>query len=388
MSIFLNIVSKILNSFFIFINLSYFKPKKHDFVIYDPINSLYLKKKLSKFGKVFVYNNRNISLNFYVFFSTIKNYGFYNLKKNYKNSLFKFLSPKIIITFMDTNPSFYLLKENLDIKNFKTICIQNGQRHKKNFSNFKKEFKSNYICDYFFIYYDQYKDLYNEYINCDKIKFVTIGSFVNNEYPLQNLKSKKEFLDIIYISQFKEKQIGDYEYNHEKKILNILQKYIKEKKINLIIGLKSFAENGINVNFLERIIYGLNNIKKIYKKHFINNENVKLVGNNRKNNNYYNLDKADLVVFESSSLGLEAVARGKKVLSIPIEKKDLYVGKENYFQDQFICDIFDQNGLEKKIDYFLHLNQSEWLETINKSILNMVYDSENKKFMQVIKNNL
>ena len=75
----------------------------------------------------------------------------------------------------------------------------------------------------------------------------------------------------------------------------------------MIIGLKSFAENGINVNFLERIIYGLNNIKKIYKKHFINNENVKLVGNNRKNNNYYNLDKADLVVFESSSLGLEKI---------------------------------------------------------------------------------
>ena len=65
--------------------------------------------------------------------------------------MFKFLSPKIIITFMDTNPSFYLLKENLDIKNFKTICIQNGQRHKKNFSNFKKNLK---FCDYFFIYYE------------------------------------------------------------------------------------------------------------------------------------------------------------------------------------------------------------------------------------------
>ena len=89
MPIFLNIISIILDSFLI--NLSYLKPKKHDFVIYDPINSLYLKKKLSKFGKVFVYNNRNISLNFYVFFSTIRNYGFYHFKKNYKKSLFKFL---------------------------------------------------------------------------------------------------------------------------------------------------------------------------------------------------------------------------------------------------------------------------------------------------------
>ena len=139
MSTFLKIISKILNLFFI--NLSFLKPKKHNFVIYDAINSLYLRKKLSKFGNVFVYDNRNISLNFYVFFFTIINFGFFNIKKNYKKSLFRFLSPKIILTFMDMNPAFYLLKEDLDIKNFKTISIQNGHRNDINFYNFKKKIK-------------------------------------------------------------------------------------------------------------------------------------------------------------------------------------------------------------------------------------------------------
>ena len=382
MSTFLKIISKILNLFFI--NLSFLKPKKHNFVIYDAINSLHLRKKLSKFGNVFVYDNRNISLNFYVFFFTIINFGFFNIKKNYKKSLFRFLSPKIILTFMDTNPAFYLLKEDLDIKNFKTIRIQNGNRNEINFLNFKKKNKKNYSCDYFFIYYEYSKNLYNKYINCDNTKFITIGSFLNNEYPIKNTNLEKDYLDIIYISQFREKNIGDEEYAHEKKIMDVLQKYVKTKKINLIIGLKSIAERGISFNFLEKIIYGFSNIKKIYKKHFIFEEKIKFVGNDKKNSNYHNLDKADLVIFESSSLGLEAIARGKKVLSIPMVKKDLYPHQEDNFQDQFVCETVDQNILEKKIDYLLDLNQREWLKMSNKSLLNMAYDGENQKFMKVI----
>ena len=365
------------------IEVSILKPPKSKIVIYDPLNSVYLKKRLKRFGKIQVFDNRFQSINFYIFFKTILKHGFLNLKKKYKIVFFQTLSPKIVVSLSDVNPGFYLLKEDTKIKNLKTICIQNAHRSDMNFINFKRNLKKNYSCDYFFIFSKDCKKLYKKYINTKKIKFFSIGSFVNNENKI-NIKKKKGPLKITYISQFKNsKKYFSDEFLHEKKIIDIIQDYIKNKNIEFNIALRTWYFSGTYLSYNDKIEQSLNSISKYYKKYFSTNT-LKLVGNlNFKKNNYYNLDQADLGISESSTLGLESISRGLKVLFVPIiEKKLYYNNNKKKISDKFICNKLQKKNLQKKIDYLIGLSKSSWSKIISRSNFNYKYDKNNKIFSQ------
>ena len=85
------------------------KPKSSELLIFDQQSLSYLELFLK--NKFEIYYSRGEILNIYVLIYTLINNGMGDLRKNYKFNFFKFVNPKYIITAIDENYQFYLLKD-------------------------------------------------------------------------------------------------------------------------------------------------------------------------------------------------------------------------------------------------------------------------------------
>jgi len=176
---------------------------------------------------------------------------------------------------------------------------------------------------------------------------------------------------IIYISQFKKNVYQTREYFRERKLLNFLLDYCDLKKIKIYIAIKN--------NITERLDF--NYSKLVYSKCFNLKKNDNIVGDTKGSNNYNHVDSCELIVFESSTLGYEAFARGKKILSCPISSLNiLNIKKKNFF----CLTKLNYKILEKKLDLILSMNLKDWRKKTKNNILLMKFDYGNKKFYNLV----
>ena len=85
------------------------KPKSSELLIFDKQSLSYLKLFLK--DQFEIYYARGEIVNVYVLIFTLINNGLRGVRKNYKFNYFKFVNPKFIITAIDENYQFYLLKD-------------------------------------------------------------------------------------------------------------------------------------------------------------------------------------------------------------------------------------------------------------------------------------
>ena len=100
-------------------------PQNCNFLLYDSTIGFALNQYIDK-KKIFILNVRKERVYFFLFFkSIIKNAFNWNFQK-YIYEVIQSVNPKIIITNIDNNKSFWELKKKFN--NVKTIFIQNGFR--------------------------------------------------------------------------------------------------------------------------------------------------------------------------------------------------------------------------------------------------------------------
>ena len=90
----------------------------------------------------------------------------------YCKNYLKFVSPKIVVTLIDTNIDFYELKNNL--KNINFISIQNGLRTADWFKSQRMIKSKNLKCDHIFVFNKHILKKYKRYINSN---FHILGNF-------------------------------------------------------------------------------------------------------------------------------------------------------------------------------------------------------------------
>ena len=181
---------------FIFLNLKkilfckiYFKiPKPSKIVVYDRGHSELIKKFIEE-KKIHIFDVRFESINLPILLISIWESGFRNLSKQYIKRYFSYLKPKLIITFIDYNPTFYQLKSILNDPSIKLIAIQSSHRTKKNYKEFKAKNLNQYSADYILLHSKQYKQYYEKYI---KSKYLVVGSFKNNSIKKVNGTDNKK----------------------------------------------------------------------------------------------------------------------------------------------------------------------------------------------------
>ena len=99
----------------------FYKPKKKYYLVYDKTNSSVLQKYLKKSKTILC--TRNESFNVYVLFINFLKGKF--SKKEYLETFIELVNPSVILTTIDNNPNFYLLKKKeRSKKNINTDCLK------------------------------------------------------------------------------------------------------------------------------------------------------------------------------------------------------------------------------------------------------------------------
>ena len=106
----------------VFCKIILFPPKKTDILIFDKTGSEVILDTIPKNKTYSILDLRYESINLFILLKTLKHIT--SLKKNYIFEYIRFVSPKLIITSIDTNPLFFKLKKRFSSTKF--ISIQNG----------------------------------------------------------------------------------------------------------------------------------------------------------------------------------------------------------------------------------------------------------------------
>ena len=222
------------------------------------------------------------------------------------------------------------------------------------------------------------KYISEEYQKIIKTETVASGSLLNNFYKKKNgIK-----YDLTFISQFESKENFSFKnylgkpilweeyYSAEKKVLKIIQKFVKDNNLSLNICARFRLNNSAEKKFYNNIL----------KKDFLFSVPSKY------NNQYDICDKSKLVVFIDSTLGYESISRGNKTLGFSIRKEivkdySFSFGWPKYFtlRGPSWTSIYDKKTIYKLLYDNFFLDKKHW-NKINKRHL--------KDLMVIKKNNL
>ena len=326
-------------------------PKK--ILLFDEIHSLTLREIIKKdFNILKVRDEKEIY--FWIFFKQIifLDFTFLTYCKNY----IKFISPKIIITFVDTNIQFYELKNNFN--NIYFISVQNGVRVEKNRMFYNKLYiKAKKLkCDHVFIFNKYYIKEYQRIIDSN---YHILGNFKNNIIKINKKKTNGDFL---FISQFNNSFKKNR--NFENKLVNFFNLYFNrsDKKLYILLRNKEPSEKKREINFFKKIL----KCKCVFPK----TSNLK--------NPHEILDKFENIITMYSTLGFEAISRKKKVAFFsPIKDFD---GNSNFVWPA---------PYQKKYDFFSakNLTYNEIKRVLN-NVKNCSQNNWEKKYYSILKDQL
>lgn len=351
-------------------------PKKSELIFFDyNLNNhfkFFYKKKFE------IIHIRMEKINFIILLNTIAKTGLKSFSINYIINYINYVSPKIILTFSDISPAFYLIK-NYTNGRIKTISIQLSFRHNYDFKQFKLK-KSFYNVDYLFTHSNYFNKYYSKNLIANKT--IEIGSFLNNFYK-KKIKNKQK-KGIIFISQFKESSNDMKYFNHEKKILEYLIKYSKEKKINFIINIR------LQKNLYDNHSDNLKASKKIYLKNFkfIDQKNIVISSSEVSTFNikgistYDYIDCYENILIIDTSMGPEALARGAKVIAFPLKKN--FGSKKDFF----ISRKLDYKSFKNQLNLIIFMKKKSFFNKIRGSKLMINFDQNNKILKKLILNQL
>lgn len=294
----INLYKQIIN-----IKLRFDLPIKKKIILFDNSHSEILKKIINdSFNILKVRDDKEIY--FWIF---IKQVIFFDFSfKTYCKNYIKFISPKILITFIDTNVDFYELKNSFDNINF--ISIQNGTRTQDWFKSKRVHSSQNLKCDYLFVFN---KFLIKEYSKYIRSNYHILGNFKNNLIQFNKTKYKNSFL---LISEINFRKNGEMILSFERKLMIYIHMFLSNvnKKINILLKNKGSLYQKKEINFY----------KKIFKSNCVFHKSLSW------EQSYKTIDKFENIIFMYSTLGYESIVRKKKIAVFAPKKVE---GFKHYF---------------------------------------------------------
>ena len=281
-------------------------PKKNKLLLFDEIH-LFTAKKIFK-RKFNILEIRYKKIYFWIYLKQIILFDF--TFETYCKNYIKFTSPKVIVTFNDARYQMYELKNSFKTIHF--ITITNGLRLEHWFKQNKKRWPNNLRSDSIFVL-NKYHVL--KYAELVKSNYFVQGHFRNNEVKINKTKFRKQFL---YVSQVHEstKAIDYEDRDHKEKLLNLINLYLINNNKKIHILLRRSKENPRQ--YIEIDFY-----KKIFKSNCIFYQSTKW------QEKYKILDKFENIIFVTSTMGYEAIARKKKTVCLGPPMR--YRGEDHYF---------------------------------------------------------
>jgi len=360
-------------------------PKKGGVLIYDACGAEVLAPYLIGYS-VEIIPSRGKSVNVPCLLRAILKLSFWrgNPIQSYAEAFIEVVSPKLVITYIDNDVSFYTISNRF--QDIKTIFLQNGSRSEMGdiFGHLVKS--ESYHVDYMFVHGSAIGRHYQKFISG---QVIAVGSLKSNQIK----KSAKVVVgSILFISQYHDKPEGgapfwiepdgtpiywDQFFAAEVQALNFLSQWCAENnKLLQICGRrtdKDCLEKGFYADCLKECVW-------------------EYIPRSSNSNSFELVDAAELVVFIDSTLGYESIGRGNKTASFSCRGSSLNnaatkFGWPTNLPDNgpFWTNDADERQFQRVMDYLNTVSAEEWEQTrqLYASEL-MEFDAGNTRFVALL----
>ena len=366
-------------------------PRNSDVLIYDACSKEVLLEYLHPWNPE-VLHCRGEEINVLVLLASLLKKG--NRWNVYADEFIQRVRPRLVVTFIDNNLGFYNLAARH--QNLKTMFIQNGYRgyYLDVFEHLSKRpaaldgYRVNYMLTFGSITGAEYA----KYI---RGSVVPTGSVMNNHVP----KTNPDKTGIIaFVSQYKNQgvRIGTHYFSPEEFyrkpdaiIVNFLVRYASSRGRRLLIITRSPSPKGLRD-------------EQAYFCDLVG-QTVDFASGNWFGASYAAVDSAEVVVSNTSTLGLEAAARNKKTAFFTIHKHIYGMRDRGLIWDRGIVwpDCYPDEGpfwthradpaaFERILDHLLAIDDQQWHAELSEYGFGniMGYDPGNSILRSVLKREL
>lgn len=361
-------------------------PKKSELIFFDVVDEIILK--IFKNDKKLIIKLRTLkkNLNFFILLKILLSFQLIKILIKdgflvaYVCSYIKYSNAKKVITCIDNNTRFYMLKHYF--RNIKFISIQNGSRHKFMDIFGSPDLKKALQCDEILVFGNSIKKKYMEHI---KASVKTVGCFRSNNFNIFKLKKKNTILFISQFRSFSEDKImnhfgkdvttwGKMNLNLNELLPNILNYCGKN---NLQFGILSTTGSKNEFEYFRKIL----GLKTYWKFHRPKN----------RRDSYKLLDMSEIIVNVWSTMGLESLSRGNKTCFFRQKDfgyNDRHFGwPKKYIGTNFFCsNNYDYLSVSRILSQMRLVNLNDWKKLVNKYTKdNLIYNFQNKKLINLVK---
>ena len=369
--------------------INFKKYENKDVVLYDNSFSKIFEKIISKENFIILFT-RYEYLNLRIIIKLLFTLRLNSL--NYFLEIIKEINPKIVVTFIDNDEKFWLLKKKINNPKIKFIIIQNGWRI--NIFEDINVLSNDYSLDDMFFFNKNISNLYSKFI---KGNTHYLGSFANNYFNPDTEVKKSEKKSILFISQINPYKNSEEEFLIRIKKKNFSWKQFYEADFIVLKFLNDYCyRKNIVLNIMGRNYGNRFSEKNIFQK-LLGHDNFNYIENKDNFSQYRTILDFDLLVYLDSTLGYEAIARKIKTCAFTIRGNVLGLDDDEF---KFGWpSIFDNTGFfwtnqentqifEKIIDRVNSISQKEWI--LKTDILRdelMIYSQKNEIFSDYLKKN-
>ena len=335
-------------------------------------------------------------LNFWVLFRCLLTAKFQ--MKSYMAAVIKTQQPRVVITFIDNDTTFYLLKSLVLGPVF--IAVQNGIRNNYSYSSKggfidqlvksggRNQLKADLVCTFG----KSSSIMFERFI---QTKTLITGNVKNNAMEIRSAIEPK--FDIVYMSQHAPFDLANREevmhlnnasisigkfYEIESVVAGFLAKYCQEHSLRFAVSGKRGAEYVFERRFFEKAI-GENPFTFLPRTDAYSS--------------YENGLNSRVSVVIDSTIGYELLSRGKKVAFFSArmfdpsidqsELKDSFFGYPGSYpvSGPFWTNKTDHNDYARILDSLLHMTDTQWASQIQPYTEDlMAYRPGNSEFIQML----
>jgi len=305
--------------------------------------------------------------------------------ENYAREFIKAAKPKLILTFIDNFPPYYLLKS--EFPDIEVWLIQNGVRSDQGdlFGLLKATSpRSNYKVDKMYVFGTAIGKKYLDYISGET---VVHGSLKNNLVPISPPKKNT----VAYISTYRPGQKRSFVVPESRPEQPITYEQIVTQRERVVLWLAKYcAENNLKLTIVGKDENPQR--EENYYRSLLKNYKFEFVARRQASSSYEAIDRSEFVVFTSSTLGYESLARGKRTAALMLDAEiigaeALKFGWPAKLQDDgpFWTHQLNEVRLYEILDFLREVDDAEWDKIRTQAIKDViVFDPGNSKFRESV----
>ncbi len=282
---------------------------KADVLIYDRVGAEYILRALAGRYSVSILDVRKSSINFYPFFCfrvlkrLIRGVSpsrylsqIAGIRGFFEFAAILYIDPKVVITYIDNSARFNLLSRT--VSDVKFLGVQNGFRGIEVAEMAGRLKMTNFLC-----FGNETIDRYTE-SGCNIGNFIITGSLKDGLYRESRREVPEKTYDFCWISQFRPSRFFKtmpHLRETSELMANLLERYCLEREKKLVIACSCKEKL-----FAHEFAYLL----KLFDR-----ENIQIVPNDDYNfSSYRVIDQSEVSLTVHSTIGLESLSRGNKVI--------------------------------------------------------------------------